>query len=229
MSWIFGPTSACAQATAESTSDSPSPSAGEFAPAVMSSGTLLRRPLSWPGWKKRPWIRLLSGTTSHPSTRPNVSTFLVQDSRANHSRPRLADAALPPTSGHTSGESSVRPCPNSWFLRTSSELPSNKRGKILPGSGTRSPSIPSTPPSWVPRLHDGDGGFLPTITTRMNQSSPSMQKWPAYRRLALLGRVGLPFWEYTMGLPIGWTDPDSLVTAWPHWLAHMQSYISRAK
>jgi len=33
-----------------------------------SSGTPLPRPSSWHGWKKRPWRRLLSGTTLPPST-----------------------------------------------------------------------------------------------------------------------------------------------------------------
>lgn len=33
-----------------------------------SSGTPLPRPSSWPGWKTRPWRRLLSGTTLSPST-----------------------------------------------------------------------------------------------------------------------------------------------------------------
>ncbi len=34
----------------------------------MSNGKPTPQPLSWRGWKTRPWIRLLSGTTLEPST-----------------------------------------------------------------------------------------------------------------------------------------------------------------
>ena len=34
----------------------------------MSSGTPRRRPLWWRGWKNRPWLGLLFGTISDPST-----------------------------------------------------------------------------------------------------------------------------------------------------------------
>ena len=38
------------------------------APSVMLSGKASQRPLSWRGWKSRPWIARLSGTISQPST-----------------------------------------------------------------------------------------------------------------------------------------------------------------
>ena len=44
---------------------SPSPEPVLF---VTSSGTVTPRPLSWRGWRKRPYIRLLSGTILPPST-----------------------------------------------------------------------------------------------------------------------------------------------------------------
>jgi hypothetical protein len=35
--------------------------------SVTLSGTPTLRPISWPGWRTRPWMRLLSGITSRPS------------------------------------------------------------------------------------------------------------------------------------------------------------------
>jgi hypothetical protein len=81
MAWLFLPPEvltqtvageACAgshsaRASADSTSAciSPSPAIELF---VTSSGTPMPRPLSWHGWKTRPWIARLSGTMLKPST-----------------------------------------------------------------------------------------------------------------------------------------------------------------
>ena len=66
--WLFIPSAFCPSLPAEegSISDctSPSPEAGLF---VTSSGKPTLRQLSWPGWKRRPWHKLLSGTTCAPS------------------------------------------------------------------------------------------------------------------------------------------------------------------
>ena len=80
MTWLYIPpdalpepeTHACsaspsAPARAGSTSGSPSPSP-DIVLWVTSSGKPSPQPLSWRGWKTRPWIRLLSGTTLEPST-----------------------------------------------------------------------------------------------------------------------------------------------------------------
>lgn len=74
----------------------------------------------------------------------------------------------------------------------------------------------SAPPAWVPHTSDADTGFLPTVTTRANQQSPSMLKWPAYRRLEALTRgqkAPIAFWEWMMGWPApGWTALEPLGT-----------------
>jgi hypothetical protein len=57
-------------------------------PFVMLSGKATQRPLSWRGWASRPWIKLLSGTISAPSTASRgVIAFLASlgVSRASHS------------------------------------------------------------------------------------------------------------------------------------------------
>ncbi len=91
MAWLHVPTSitsACAAAPAESTSPSSWPWASRYEPFVTSSGTLVRRPLSWPGWETRPWIRLLCGIALRPSTaRRGVASWIssLQATRASHS------------------------------------------------------------------------------------------------------------------------------------------------
>lgn len=63
--WLYVP-SACAPELEPSTSESPgSPT---YEPWLTLSGKPSQRPFSWRGWRTRPWIRLLSGTTWSPST-----------------------------------------------------------------------------------------------------------------------------------------------------------------
>lgn len=55
---------------------------------VLSNGKPTPRPLSWTGWKKRPWVRRLSGTTLKPSTaNRGVESWIssLADTRASHS------------------------------------------------------------------------------------------------------------------------------------------------
>lgn len=60
----------------------------------------------------------------------------------------------------------------------------------------------------APRIVERAGGLLPTMTTRNNQHSPSMRKWPAYARLQDLAggkKTTAEFWEWMFGLPERWT------------------------
>ena len=61
MAWVYLPESVAS--SLDSTEPSP-----DTELSATSSGTPLLRPLSWRGWKTRPWIRLLSGMTFLPST-----------------------------------------------------------------------------------------------------------------------------------------------------------------
>jgi hypothetical protein len=71
--WIFVPgmdssmPSTCAPEEEGSRSGSSSCSETAYAPWLTLSGKAVRRPLSWPGWEKRRWISLLSGTMCEPS------------------------------------------------------------------------------------------------------------------------------------------------------------------
>lgn len=80
---------------------------------VTSSGTHMLRPLSWPGWKTRPWIKLLSGLTCAPSTAARGVAAWISSLRATRaSRSALPGGNLarptPDTSGQTSQGSSTR-------------------------------------------------------------------------------------------------------------------------
>lgn len=185
---------------------------------VTSSGKPSARRLSWRGWAKRPWIALLCGTISNPSMADaGVAKWIssLPASRVSRSRPPREGEGLQKISGPMSSQSSSSVHRRSSFVKTCNDTRSNKRRLSSLSAGTRSPTIPSTAPSWVPHTLDDGGGYLPTLTTRDNQHSPSMMKWPAYRRLAKLtnGQMApAEFWEWMFGLPIGWTDFELSVT-----------------
>ena len=99
--------SAPEQAASTSASTSPVP---DIALWVTSSGKPSQQPLSWRGWKTKPWIQHLSGTTLHPSTAALgaaswISSLLV--TRVSRSRSLAAASATPirAISGRTSGAS----------------------------------------------------------------------------------------------------------------------------
>lgn len=71
--WLYipgmhSPSCPSAPAPEGSTSDSSCSWGSDYAPSASSSGKPWPRPSSWPGWKKRPWIKLLSGLTFDRST-----------------------------------------------------------------------------------------------------------------------------------------------------------------
>ncbi|CDN93465.1 hypothetical protein BN949_02619 [Agrobacterium tumefaciens] len=91
---------------------------------VTSSGKPSLRPLSWQGWKTRPWIRRLSGMTLPPSTaRLGVERFIssLPDIPASPSASPAGARArtIPATSGLTSGESSLTLIPSGASSKTS--------------------------------------------------------------------------------------------------------------
>ena len=62
--------------------------AGDSTLSAMSSGKATPRPSSWRGWRTRPWVKLLSGTTSAPSrARVTAARWISsqEDSPANRS------------------------------------------------------------------------------------------------------------------------------------------------
>lgn len=91
--------------------------------SVTSSGKHSLRPLSWRGWRTRPWIRLLSGTTSPPSTVARGAAEWISSLPAfpvpRSVRPANGVAPMMSvTSGRTSGEPSATWDPASSTWRT---------------------------------------------------------------------------------------------------------------
>src|SRR5262245_58911926 len=54
------------------------------APFVWSSGTLSPQPASWKGWRKRSWIKRLSGLTCEPSMLARGVEQSISSARAIH-------------------------------------------------------------------------------------------------------------------------------------------------
>ena len=159
-----------------------------------------------------------SGMTSgHLTAAPGAgeSTSSQPGFHASHSAQRVEVESLLKTSGPMLRGSLPKSNPRTSSLRTSSANRSSVRPRTFSDSVTFVTLSELLPPAWVPRIGEFDTGYLPTITTRNNQQSPSMLKWPAYQRLAeLAGGQKLPaaFWEWMMGWPIGWTDFEPLAT-----------------
>lgn len=152
MAWLYLPsptTSTCVPAAECSDSPSSSPSPEGYAPWLTSNGKPTRRPLSWRGWRMRPWITLLSGTTSSPSqTRSSLASF--RDSVRLSSPPATpASPSASPASvlasmmsaiyGRTLMRSLARRNPSACFWRTSQGIfgwDSDKSGEISKAEAT---------------------------------------------------------------------------------------------
>ncbi len=127
MTWLYIPPSLCvappsapAEAGWNSASISPCPDIGLW---CTSSGRPTRRPLSWRGWRTRPWIKLLSGTMLEPSTAARGVERWISSLRDIPASPsaRLAvdrEPRIPAISGPISAVSSSRAAPGSFSSKT---------------------------------------------------------------------------------------------------------------
>lgn len=123
--WLHVPSTVCPSAQAQEVSTlpctSPSP---DIALCVTSSGKPMLRPLSWRGWKTRPWIKLLCGTILRPSmARLGVAQWIssLRESRVRETR-SPGSGAEPMTSagsGPISGELFASAGPDGSFSKTS--------------------------------------------------------------------------------------------------------------
>lgn len=97
--------------------------------------------------------------------------------------------ATPPGSGlsspGSSGKSGRRKS-SSKTLPTYALADLCESSKILPAWGTMRSGVCWERTRWAPRISENECGALPSPTTRGNELSPSMQKWPAHQRLAQL-------------------------------------------
>jgi hypothetical protein len=134
---------------------------------VTLNGMPTRRRCSWHGWRTRPWIRLLSGMTSKPSTvATGVASWIssLRASRVNRSLPP-ANGAAPPTSGGSGlplHESSKTFTPSTCFSKT---CPVCSR------------DLPTDLVAYAAGLIDGEGCLLIASSTTNNRT----RYWPMLR------------------------------------------------
>lgn len=209
--WSYVP-SAFVQASEDSTSDF---TPQDWSAFVTSSGTPTLRPSSWRGWATRPWIRLLSGLTLPLSTASRGAGWWISWLREHPASPSARQAAverLRSISFPTPCGSSASANHGSCSSRTSRGQGSDSNSSVssckpLDTARLRLPKCPA--PQWVHPTTESDSGYLPTPTAKANACAPSMRKWPAYDRLQSLtgprGSPPIPFSEWLMDLPIGWT------------------------
>jgi len=167
-----------------------------------SSGKPLLRPASWPGWKKRSWHRLLSGTTSAPSTLALGVDWWISSLAEHRARTSASPGSvLGWMAVGASSSSSMSGSPSSAKLRSSS-------GRTLPEQLALFPESVST-----------------------SRNADTEEPGPSFAQvtLALLtNERGSSFWPTPSATPYGTnqgggagrTGPvrpgvDSLARAWP--------------
>ena len=96
----------------------------DIEPCAMSSETVSPRPLSWRGWRTRPWLRLLSGTISNPSMANRGAAAFISSQPVIHASPLPSQDCAKAnmtrdTSGQTLPASSTRSSLSGASLRTS--------------------------------------------------------------------------------------------------------------
>lgn len=160
MTWLHVPSSALASALeSEGSSLESSLPSPDTALCVMSSGKHSPRPLSWHGWKARPWVTRLSGTISRPSTAARGVASWISSLPGSHASPSPSPASSsgPPTSvgsGRTSSECLGRFAPDGSFSKTCLDLfgtDSDPSSVDWPGWGTMRNGAVSPRPELVPR------------------------------------------------------------------------------
>lgn len=177
-------TSAYAAASGCLTSDLNSPPAAGL--WLTLSGTATQRPLSWHGWKTRPWSqRLFGAVISEPSRLRSFTTWWtasLRDSRA--SQPAWQGAARASMTNAGYGPSSpmyfasLDAGGRSW--RTSQdclpfEVDSTPSSPTWPRSGSMRNGVAFERPMWVPAISESGFSFWPTADANTSTYSNGMR------------------------------------------------------
>lgn len=192
MTWYYLPNLSECSNFAPDTEGSPSDSASpELTPEpfVTLSGTPTQRPLSWRGWKTRPWIARLSGLTSPPSTVQHGVDEWISSLPASHASlsPQPVSVEVSMTSdgsGPTSPGSLLTWDRDSCSWRTSPSLFDSgylTSSPTLPRSGSMRNGVCSQRPPLALRINGNGSGFWPTaVATWMTERSPKAieEGWP---------------------------------------------------
>ena len=178
MAWLYVPrphTSPSAPASEGSTSDSTPPSQ-DWSLWCTSSGKPMPRPSSWPGWKRRPYHKRLSGTTCAPST-----LALWWASWISSLAERRAPSSVSPTLSENSTQTSNSP-PNA-AASSGSKSASPSSARPLSSSGRTSPEqlalFPLSPPTSTPAATSPSSGlWCERVTWERPMSELASSSWP---------------------------------------------------
>lgn len=172
MTWLYLPRECVPSSLASAGSILGSSSPSEVTLWCTLKGKPSPQPLSWRGWKKRPWLKLLSGTTFAPSTASRgVAAWIASQvaARAKTSVSPASEPALTATEAVCSGsrcESSRR-----FSLAGSSGRTSQVQQEFFPEfakplkrSGTEALSSKFELLTWERRTSEPDSSFWPTAS-----------------------------------------------------------------
>lgn len=161
---------------------------------VTSNGTDTPRPLSWVGWKTRPWIRRLSGTVLNRSTaNRGADSWISQLRQSRAKETALLESDCLRTTNETSGPLPEQPCAI-WNASTS--FWKTSQGCLFPTEkGEEQPLSYGLSESW-PRTGGTRNG---TLFLRKRSERTTVENgylcWPTADANAINGGESLESWE----------------------------------
>jgi len=229
MAWLYVPSrgSHFVPGLEDSSLGSSSPWESDTELSVTSSGTPTQRASSWRGWQTRPWIRLLSGTISNPSTADGSARQWILSLRGSRVSQQAQQESVRATETNAGSGLSLQTFfatrdRELFFWKTcvdSSNADSPRFSDRWPISGSMWSGECSKRPRLERRTSDPGCSFLPTPAASPYGSNRGGGAGRIGKiRLSLRGIFGGPenpeYIEWMMGLPTGWTDCDASGTPW---------------
>lgn len=202
MAWLYLPDTVVLKS--EST-----PHSVEYIPWLTLSGKATQRPLSWHGWKSRPWIKLLFGMTLAPLTADRgVESWILslRASRANRSVSLETSEAQTMSAGYgkTLSESFARFSPDGSLVKTSLDLflmDSAPYSEALPASGMMLAGELFEQTKWEPVTAENASSFSPSEGTAWTTPTSSQNGG----RTQVFAQGGIPLQLQSMT----WPTPDA--------------------
>lgn len=167
--WLYVPLACAAESVASTSALEPQDGPGPEL-CVTSNGKPTARPLSWPEWRKRPWIELLSGTISAPCRASGSAAQWMESLGAFPASPIAAPAeASEPRTSETSGQ-----IHSGCFARRDRDFCSWRTLQPLltgecpefsetwPTWGSLHSGVCSVAAAWEPRTCESASSFWPT-------------------------------------------------------------------
>jgi hypothetical protein len=186
--WLYIPTISPSSTPAPATECSERPpcsdlnaSASAVELFVTLSGIAQRRPLSWPGWRRRPWIKHLLPTISRPLMADRGADSwisFVRDCRANRTPPQENGSAT--VTAAATERMATAQFPTSCESWKSVAPPWSGSKTCQPGLwGDSSDQLEKSYAEWVTRSKTRSSSLRQTLALRMSgRGSLSSRTWP---------------------------------------------------